>query len=311
MADTTARVWQARLAREKQARRHAERVLEEKTRALAHRNALLEARLHELEHRAAARADLAGLSHDQTKSQFLATMSHELRTPLNAIIGFSEIMKGEILGPISPRYRDYAANIHRSGSHLLALINDILDVSKLDAGKVELIEETVDVAAIVAECAALVEPQAVSSGVTLDAELPKGKYLLRADSRRLRQILLNLMSNAAKFTLAGGYVRVFISACADGLSVAVADTGIGIAPEDIPRAFERFGQIDSTLARKYEGTGLGLPLARHLTELHGGRLDLESQVGVGTTITLNFPASRMVGAAAPEETAPRRLRALP
>jgi signal transduction histidine kinase len=311
MADATVRVWQARLTREKQARRQAERALQEETCALAHRNALLEARVHELEQKLTMRSGIAGLPGDQTKSQFLATMSHELRTPLNAIIGFSEIMKAEILGPISPRYREYASNIHRSGSHLLALINDILDVSKLDAGKVELIDETVDVAAIVAECAALVEPQAVGSGVTLDAELPKGEYLLRADSRRLRQILLNLMSNAAKFTLAGGYVRVLVSTCKDGLSIAVADTGIGIAPEDIPRAFERFGQIDSTLARKYEGTGLGLPLARHLTELHGGRLDLESQVGVGTTITLNFPASRIVTQRETAAASGRRALALP
>ena len=303
MPEVRAQDWQARFEREQKARKHAEQLLEQKSAALFRQNELLQTRIREMENaqrelEATAEKLTAALeaasTGDQTKSQFLATMSHELRTPLNAIIGFSEIMKGEILGPISSRYRDYAAAIHKSGSHLLALINDVLDVSKFDAGKVDLIEETVDIAVMVAECAALVEPQATGSGVRLDADLPKGQFLLVADSRRLRQILLNLMSNAAKFTLAGGHVRVSVTESAVGMSIAITDTGIGIAPKDIPRAFERFGQIDSTLSRKYEGTGLGLPLARHLTELHGGELLLESEVGVGTIVTLNFPNERVV-----------------
>jgi signal transduction histidine kinase len=223
-------------------------------------------------------------------------MSHELRTPLNAVIGFSEILKDEIFGPVgSARYKDYAASIHKSGSHLLGLINDILDISKFDAGKLELHDDTVDAGHVVAECASLMEPQAHKAKVTLQNQIAEGAFRLKCDDRRLRQVLLNLLSNAVKFTPEGGQVTVSAATNAKGFSMTVADTGIGIAPEDIPRALERFGQIDSTLSRKYEGTGLGLPLAKHLMELHGGSLALESEVGVGTTATVTLPAARVLG----------------
>ena len=240
------------------------------------------------------RALEAASASNQSKSQFLATMSHELRTPLNAIIGFSEILKDEIFGPVgSARYRDYAASIHRSGAHLLGLINDILDISKFDAGKLELHEEQIDVGGLVADCIRLMEPQAQKAKVAVRSSIPAHAFILAADDRRLRQVLLNLLSNAVKFTPDGGEVKVSASRDEKGLSIGVADTGIGIAAKDIPLALERFGQIDSTLSRRYEGTGLGLPLAKHLMELHGGTLFIASEVGVGTTVTVSFPAKRV------------------
>ena len=230
-----------------------------------------------------------------SKSQFLATMSHELRTPLNAIIGFSEILKDEILGPIgSARYRDYAGSIHSSGSYLLNLVNELLDFSKLDAGKLELIEEPVDVGRLVDECIHLLEPQAAKAKAHVRGLTTECRFALRADDRRLRQILLNLLSNAVKFTPEGGEVSVSVAMKKDGLAIAVADTGIGIAEEDIPRCLERFGQIDSALSRKHQGTGLGLPLAKHLAELHGGALTIQSEFGTGTTVTVTFPPSRVL-----------------
>jgi signal transduction histidine kinase len=230
-----------------------------------------------------------------SKSQFLASMSHELRTPLNAIIGFSEILKDEILGPIgSERYRDYAASIHRSGAYLLGLVNELLDFSKLDAGKLELIDECLDVGKIVGDCIHLMEPQAHKAKVSVHAAPMAKRYQLKADERRLRQILLNLLSNAVKFTPAGGEVKITAAPNGQGLAISVADNGIGIAPEDIPRAMERFGQIDSVLSRKHDGTGLGLPLAKHLAELHGAAFAIESEVGVGTTVTITFPPGRVL-----------------
>jgi two-component system cell cycle sensor histidine kinase PleC len=243
-----------------------------------------------------ARALEAAAAGNQSKSQFLATMSHELRTPLNAVIGFSEILKDEIFGPIgSARYKDYAASIHQSGAHLLGLINDILDISKFDAGKLELHEEPVDIGHCIAECVRLMEPQAQKAKVSLRTDLPDGALTLKADDRRLRQVLLNLLSNAVKFTPDGGQVTVSATRKDGRLTIACADTGIGIAAKDIPLALERFGQIDSTLSRKYEGTGLGLPLAKHLVELHGGNLAIESEVGTGTTVRIHFPDARVLG----------------
>jgi signal transduction histidine kinase len=258
---------------------------------LADEIARLEAAKRELEE---TRRSLADSSADNlSKSQFLATMSHELRTPLNAIIGFSEILKDEILGPIgTPRYRDYATSIHKSGSYLLNLVNDLLDFSKLDAGKLELIDEAIDVGKVVTECIHLMEPQSRKAKVGLHAVPMDKPYRLRCDDRRLRQILLNLLSNAVKFTPEGGEVKVSVTLSDGGLAVAVTDTGIGMAPQDIPRALERFGQIDSSLSRKYEGTGLGLPLAKHLAELHGAGFAIQSEVGVGTTIVVTFPPVR-------------------
>jgi signal transduction histidine kinase len=229
------------------------------------------------------------------KMQFLASMSHELRTPLNAVMGFSDILKGEVFGPIgSPRYREYAEHIHSSGSHLLDLINDILDIAKLDAAKVELHETEMEIQRVIAACVTLLEAQAMKSGVHMRLGEDKERLRLRGDERRVRQILLNLLSNAVKFTPDGGEVAVSAFLNGEGLHVAVADTGIGIAQEDIPRALARFGQIDSALSRKHAGTGLGLPLAKELAELHGGTLAIASEVGTGTTVTVTFPPARIV-----------------
>ena len=231
---------------------------------------------------------------NRAKSSFLANMSHELRTPLNAIIGFSEVIMRELFGPVNPRYRSYAVDIFDSGSHLLGLINEVLDMSKLEAGQVELYEEYVDVATAIQDCLRFVEPQAEHAKVVLFTSLAEGLPLIRADARRVRQILLNLLSNAVKFTPKGGDVRVS-SFCEDGgLTVAVSDSGIGMAAEEIPKALETFGQIDSMLSRQYEGTGLGLPLAKRLINLHGGTLSIESKPGLGTTVTILFPSERVV-----------------
>jgi signal transduction histidine kinase len=240
---------------------------------------------------------------NRAKSDFLAHMSHELRTPLNAIIGFSEIIKTEMFGPIqNPHYCNYGSNIFDSGKHLLGLINEILDMSKLDSGQLELFEEEIDLAVVVKACLELVEPQAERAKVrlahTLDGELP----LLRADDRRLRQILINLISNAVKFTPDDGRVLVSSFRGEAGMVIEVNDTGIGMAPEDIPKSFDPFVQIESTFNRKYEGTGLGLPLAKRLVELHGGTLTIERKLNAGTTVRVVFPSDRIVvsGARAPK-----------
>jgi signal transduction histidine kinase len=232
----------------------------------------------------------------QAKSQFLAAMSHELRTPLNAVIGFAEMLAQEMFGPLgSQRYRDYAGAIQSSGGHLLGLINDILDLSKLDAGALELDEQAVDLNAMARESVRMLATQAGEARVRLDDQLQSGLPLMQADARRVRQIVLNLLANAIKFTPPQGEVCISTFRCEAGIALAVRDTGIGIAPEDISKALERFGQIDNGLARKYEGTGLGLPLSKHLAELHGGSLQLESQVGHGTTVTVTFPSDRLLG----------------
>jgi len=236
----------------------------------------------------------AAAASSQSKSQFLATMSHELRTPLNAIIGFSELLKAESLGSMgNPRYIEYATDIHQSGNHLLSLINDVLDFSKAEAGRLDLREEQLDVREIVTDCLRLVAPGAREAEISVTADLPAAAPTVLADARRLKQIALNLLSNALKFTPAGGAVRVSLSFDDDGMLIAVADTGIGMTPEQIPVALQAFGQIDSRLSRSYEGTGLGLPLCRHMAEAHGGDLSIESALGRGTTVFVRFPAERL------------------
>jgi signal transduction histidine kinase len=230
----------------------------------------------------------------RAKSDFLANMSHELRTPLNAIIGFSEVIKCSIFGPVSERYRSYATDIFSSGTHLLRLINEILDLSKLEAGQLELHEETIDLASAVEACMTLVEKQAEQSRLSMSASIDPNHPLVRADDRRLRQILINLLANAVKFTPEGGRIRVSSFPAPAGLAISVSDTGIGMASEDIPKAMTTFGQVDSKISRKHEGTGLGLPLAKHLVELHGGTLKIESKLNAGTTVTFVLPAERIV-----------------
>ena len=231
----------------------------------------------------------------QAKSNFLASMSHELRTPLNAIIGFSDTMMLEVFGPLSERYKGYASDIHHSGEHLLALINDVLDLSRLDAGHADLREEEFDPAELVNESMRMIMGHAGKAQISLTTDIAHGLPWLRADKRRIKQILINLMSNALKFTPAGGEVKVTVRLVADGLAMAVSDSGIGIAPEDVPKVMERFGMVDSSMSRKHTGTGLGLPLSKQLAELHGGSLALESTLNMGTTVTVTLPSSRLVG----------------
>ena len=232
---------------------------------------------------------------NRTKSEFLAQMSHELRTPLNAIIGFSEIMQREALGPIgTPQYRDYVTDIATSATHLSQMINDVLDVAKLEAGKFQIYEDAVRPAELVARALRIVRPRADDGGVALRGGEPVDAVTLIADSQKLLQILLNLLSNAIKFTPAGG--RVALNAGIDGdgaYRLSVADTGIGMSAEDQRIALSPFGQVDSSLARRYEGTGLGLPLSKALVELHGGRLEIDSAPDEGTTVHAILPADRI------------------
>lgn len=233
---------------------------------------------------------------NRTKSMFLATMSHELRTPLNAIIGFSELIGGEMFGPVgNDSYREYANDIRDSGQHLLDLINDILDLSKFESGSGELYEENIEISEVTRSARWLVSGRAQDGNVELATELADEAPMLRADKLKLKQILINLLSNAIKFTDPGGKITLKAwCSMNSGYVFQVVDTGIGIALEDIPKALMPFQQIDNRLNRKYQGTGLGLPLSKSLIEMHGGSLDLQSQVGVGTTVTVRFPAERIV-----------------
>ncbi len=228
------------------------------------------------------------------KSHFMAHMSHELRTPLNAVIGFSDVMMQETIGPIgTPVYVDYLKHINASGAHLLALINDILDLSKIEAGRFELREGDVDPQETVEDGLAMVGLRAREGGVTLFDEMPRGVTLI-ADALTLRQIIINLASNAVKFTPPGGSVRFSGALTPDGgFEIRVADTGHGIPADDLEWVFEPFGQSASGYKAQERGTGLGLPIVRSLMELHGGAARIESTVGRGTTVTIAFPAHRV------------------
>jgi signal transduction histidine kinase len=237
-------------------------------------------------------ADIA----NRSKSDFLANMSHELRTPLNAVIGFSEVMHQEMLGPLgNDQYRAYAKDIFESGNHLLSLIGDILDLSKIEAGAVELSDVDVDVAQTVGDCRRIVEARAKEAGLTLDTRLSDDLPKLFADERAVKQIVLNLLSNSIKFTPAGGRVAVQAEIDEDGCFVlTVSDTGIGISADDIPTVFTPFSQVDASVSREHDGTGLGLPLVQSLIEMHGGTIELESELGDGTIATIRFPAERVL-----------------
>lgn len=232
---------------------------------------------------------------NRAKSEFLANMSHELRTPLNAIIGFSDIMRNEMFGPLgSANYREYAGDIHDSGDHLLSLINDILDLSKVEAGKYELIEEDIDIADTLTGSLRLLKPKYEEAKLEITIDLTPGLPRLRADSRGLKQILINLLSNAIKFTPAGGNIGVSARLDAEGRFVlAVADTGIGMTPPEIDKAMTLFGQADGAMDRRYQGTGLGLPLVDALATLHGGEFHIRSAPDEGTTATVILPANRV------------------
>ncbi|MDE1903133.1 MAG: PAS domain S-box protein [Alphaproteobacteria bacterium] len=230
------------------------------------------------------------------KSEFIANMNHELRTPLNAILGFSEIIMNDTQRKLSEgHYRDYAKDINRSGAQLLSIINDILDFAKSDAKQLTLTEDLIDAATLIGDSVRFVTPVANKKGVTLITKVGPNMPQFRGDERRLRQVLLNLLSNAVKFTPAEREVRVLVGLNeAGGVQIDVEDTGIGIPPDQISRVMEPFYQVDGSLARTQEGTGLGLPIAKSLAELHGGTLRLESAVGYGTTARLTLPPARTV-----------------
>lgn len=233
------------------------------------------------------KAKLEAEQASRAKTRFLANMSHELRTPLNAVIGFSDIMLNQTFGPLgSARYVDYAENINGAGKHLMAVIDDILDISKIEAGKLELQEEVVPLREIIADCTGMMADRAQRAGVHLRTRVPEHFPRVRADPVRLRQIILNLLSNALKFSPEDSLVTLALSRAAGGAPVIeVSDSGPGIDPADIPRVLEPFGQVGNTTSNA-EGTGLGLSVSRELAELHGGQLEIESELGRGTTVRI-------------------------
>jgi signal transduction histidine kinase len=223
-------------------------------------------------------------------------MSHELRTPLNAIIGFSDAINAEIFGPMeNQKYASYVDDIHASGQHLLALINDLLDVSAIEAGKINLIEEEISIASIVETSLQFVRPLADNGSISLETDMATDLPLLKADRRRVTQVLINLLSNAVKFTNAGGTVTT-TARIEDGkeLNLSVTDTGIGMDESELAKAMTKFGQIETALTNKNEGTGLGLPLTKGLVELHQGHFTIESEKGKGTMVRVTFPNHRLV-----------------
>jgi two-component system cell cycle sensor histidine kinase PleC len=226
------------------------------------------------------------------KSRFLANMSHELRTPLNAIIGFSELTMSSIYGPLDERYRSYAEDIHRSGKHLLTIVNDVLDLSKSEATDLKIALSDASLCEIICDLnrmvAPLIEEAHLTYRVTMSDDMPH----IRADEVRFKQVLLNVISNAIKFTTAGGHIS-FEATHADGtVEITIADSGIGIAPENLSRVTEHFFQVDSGLDRKHEGTGLGLTITKRLVELMGGTFVLKSELAIGTRAIIRIPAVR-------------------
>jgi len=280
--------------------------LKERERQLIERGRTLQYTVHELEMNSAKLEDQASNLVDvaekldsaksaaeranESKTSFLRNMSHELRTPLNSIIGFSEVLEQELFGKLgNERYLDYASMINTSGGHLLSLINQILDLSKIEAGRYELVRHPFDVREIIEDCGELLMPQAKAGQITIDVEMPEDDCELDADDTAIRQCVLNLMSNAVKFTREGGSVTVRLEDKGDMALLIVSDTGIGIAPNDLRRVMIPFEQVDSTFAAGKQGTGLGLPIVKSLVELHGGSIELASTLGKGTTVTVWLP----------------------
>ncbi|NQU60639.1 MAG: hypothetical protein HQ512_05875, partial [Rhodospirillales bacterium] len=232
----------------------------------------------------------------EAKTQFLANMSHELRTPLNAILGFSEMLMQAPFGALGDeRYGEYSDHIHESGTHLLEIINDILDLSRIEAGQIEIQEDEVNIEEAANRVSLMLKTRAGNRNVLLRNEVPRDLPCLRGDNRIFRQILINLLSNAIKFTHAGGEVAVSASLSGDQeMIIVVRDQGIGISAEDTARVMQPFGIVDGSMNRNYEGVGLGLPLTKSFVELHDGEFHLESEPGVGTTISMVFPSSRVI-----------------
>ncbi|MEC4687820.1 MAG: HAMP domain-containing sensor histidine kinase [Nitrospirota bacterium] len=243
---------------------------------------------------------------NRAKTEFLANMSHELRTPLNAIIGFSEIIEREILGQAqgNSKYVDYARDINGAGNHLLNVINDILDIAKIEVGQLELEEDVFDVDESLCICLKMLADQSQKNSVQLERTGLDSLPSLRGDEKKFKQIVINLLSNAIKFTPEGGQVSLGAEIDAHGdLKVTISDTGIGIAAEDLDKVMTPFAQVDSAHSRKHQGTGLGLPISKALSELHGGSFTMASEPGVGTTVTVCFPAERI-------DRSPRDLKTL-
>ncbi len=232
----------------------------------------------------------------EAKSQLIYNMSHELRTPLNAVIGFSEILLNQMFGPLgSDRYLSYAKDIHGSSSHLLGILNSILDLSKAEAGKLTLNEEEVELPCVLEQCLRMFRERAADQDIDLTVDLPAHAILLRADPQLLSQVIINLLSNAFKFTPSGGEIGVRLTNEEDGgCQIRFDDTGIGISKEDLPKVVEPFVQVEGAFNRKYEGTGLGLPLSKRMMELHGGNLEIDSKLGEGTSATIRFPVDRVI-----------------
>jgi signal transduction histidine kinase len=232
---------------------------------------------------------------NRAKSEFLANMSHELRTPLNSIIGFSEMVKLQAIGPVNnSRYLEYAGLIHESGKHLLDLINDMLDLAKVESGKLELEEEVIDFARVYEGCRSMLQHRIAGSNLQVTLVLPSDPPLLLADERKVRQMLFNLLSNAITHTPSGGRITTTVYTHPEtGFVFSIIDSGCGMGPEDIPKALVPFGQVGDPLVKGGGGTGLGLPLTKALVELHGGSIELASQLGQGTTVTVRLPPNRI------------------
>ena len=243
---------------------------------------------------------------NRAKSEFLANMSHELRTPLNAIIGFADAMKTEVFGPLgSRRYRSYIDDIHYSGHHLLNIINDILDLSKAEAGKIFLDETDFLLPKVVDRAVRMLRERAIRQGAKISSDLPALGPWLHGDERLVSQVVINLLSNAVKFTDKGGRVTLSLCDGPDGRQgLRIEDTGIGIAEKDLPAIRQPFIQVANTFSRKHGGTGLGLPLTDQIMQLHGGSLDIESELGAGTAVTVWFPAERILDH---PDTSPKRV----
>jgi two-component system cell cycle sensor histidine kinase PleC len=245
--------------------------------------------------REAEAARVAAEEANRSKSEFLTTMSHELRTPLTAVLGFADVIVNPIFGAETPeQFREYGGYIKASGEHLLLLINDMLDLAKIEAGKMEMRETEANLDTVVLAVLAMTKERAHNQGVTVYWRVPSDPIVLRVDEIKLKQALINVVANAIKFTPTHGRITIDVATTSDTIDIRVADTGIGIKPEDIPKVFEPYTQIDSTVASQHKGTGLGMPLTLSLLQLHGGTVLLESSVGFGTTVTLRLPTGRLV-----------------
>ena len=246
---------------------------------------------------------------NKVKSEFLTNMSHEIRTPMNAIIGFSEVLKDQFFGPLNENQLEYLSDILTSSRHLLMLINDILDLSKVEAGKATLETTTLNISEIVLASLFIIKEKAHRHGIQLDVEIPEelANLTIIADERKIKQILFNLLSNAAKFTPDGGAITISLQRVEEGVVIGVRDTGIGIDSADLPRIFEAFYQVRGTWAQKTPGTGLGLPLTKRMVELHGGRIGVESEVGKGSMFSVYLPACppKHESSQSPNDTSPK------